>query len=72
MELTGARWEFGQFAELRFRTPDALNERGRDELTGINGNELFPEKGSAMGVLDLCEGGADRSMAEDVGRATKI
>lgn len=52
MEFTGALGEFDQDTEFRFRTPDALNERGRDELTGMNGNEL-PENGLGFGVFDL-------------------
>lgn len=53
MELTGARGEFGQDPEFRLRTPEALNDRGREELTGMKGNELEPENGSAVEALDL-------------------
>ena len=44
----GWRGEFGQDPELRLRTPDTLNERGRVELTGTKGKEPELEKGSGM------------------------
>lgn len=44
----GARGEFDHDTELRLRTPEALKERGRDELTGTKDSELVSVKGSGV------------------------
>jgi hypothetical protein len=46
----GARGEADQDTELRLRTPDALSERGRDELTGTKDSELVSANGSGGGT----------------------
>jgi hypothetical protein len=46
----GARGEADQDTELRLRTPDALRERGRDELTGMKDRELVRANGSGGGT----------------------
>lgn len=58
--------------ECRPRTPDALNDRGRDELTGTNGREDVKLKGSFAGT-ELVDGDAAISKEDVVpGGATKI
>jgi hypothetical protein len=46
----GPRGEFNQDIELRLRTPEALSERGRDELTGTKDSELVRVNGSGVVV----------------------
>ena len=50
--LVGAapRGGFDQDTELRLRTPDALRDRGREELTGTKDSELVMVNGSGVVV----------------------
>lgn len=50
--LVGAapRGGFDQDTELRLRTPEALKDRGREELTGTNDSELVMVNGSGVVV----------------------
>lgn len=68
MDVVGApRGEFNQDSELRLRTPEALSERGRDELTGTKDNVLVKVNGSGV-VVRL----TDDAMAMSAGAAGGI
>ena len=50
---TPPRGEFIQEMEVRLRTPEALRERGREELTGTKDSELVRVNGSGVVVVRL-------------------
>ena len=50
----------------RLRMPETLSERGREELTGTNGNELPDENGSNCEACEFVDVEADMFVAEGV------
>lgn len=76
MDVVGIpRGELVHDIELRLRTPEALNERGRDELTGTKDSEPVRVNGSGVVVrlkdevaaISAAVGGGTKTCDCDIG-----